>query len=1703
MEHRLIRPRLIAAFSAILFCGISARAQVVAGYTTLTPDPGSPVPAAAALFSYTNSDGVLVTQAGVGNSPLIQSGYIYVDQSGTLTGIALANPSAQDASISLILRDATGKLIDTQTLSLGAHQHTAMYVSDIFPNDTLSSSGSLAFNSTRPVSAITLRQSRNAEGEPVYTTIPVLDLNTPAGNSPIVFPHIAVGGGFTTQILLMNGGNQPMQGHIDFLDSNGQPLPVVINAATIESLNYTIPPQGTYRAELGGFGKVSDGYAVLTPDGATATPSGTIVFRVTSGTNVVTEAGVAPSPPTTAARIFVDYIGTQTGVALANPSDVPATVTLTLLDEFGFSLSTATQVLPPRSHLARFVHELFPISDGFTGLLDIRGSGPIASVALKLTVNRRNDLVITTLPIADLIRTAPAGLMVFPQVVIGGGFDTRLILINTNTAVGSTGQIAFYKSDGTPFVVPMAGQTGSAFGYRIVQGAGRQFYPGNSAQLAIIELIDDPISNQVTTELLINEGNTVHANFRMIDTNGSRRTDFDLVMVSQDTSVAGIADPSGIVHGGKAGFSTLVVTSGRVAATFTITVVAVNSGTTGFAVTGVAQDLAGRLYLAATNDDAILLSADLQHPPQVYAGIPQMPGLKNDLRLQSLFKNPAFLTLNQSDGSVYVADAANNVIRRISPGTAGTVETFAGTGSKGSQDGSSSTASFNSPQGVALDSKGYLWIADSGNNTVRKINLATRVVETIAGQAGTAGSTDGTGTAAKFNAPAGIAVETETAAEELAREQLGNPPPPTRVIVADSGNGTLRRVDESGRVQTIMTAATFGASAGERRRFIQPAAPVTFTAPSGIAADPFGNVFVSEPTTGRVKVILQNGQIAAASQTGTFQNPQGIAITKAGSLIVADGSHAAQQLRYGSPAISQISPTHIGYQGETQIVIDGANFGPDSIVLAAGVVLPSVVVNTSRITVQTPSGTAALPTGITTLTVQNRGGLAQTSLNVDAVSLEQLPVGYITTVAGGSTFIGDGGAGPSATLMPDGIALDQGGNVFVVDSINSRVRRIDAKTGLITTVAGNGRIDQFTGDGRLALIASLDSPHALAFDQSGNLLIGEYWHGRIRRVDGQGIISTIAGHASGAPYIGLGDNGPAIGADFNPGAIALDSAGNIFIADSGNRRIRRIDAVSKIITTVAGNGQATYAGDGGPATSASINFPVGVAVDKAGNIYISESNYGVNNRIRRVDAKTGIISTVVGTGGGGSCGDGIPALSCEVRSPEGLTLDSDGNLLFSENSNLHRVRRFSPSTGLITTVAGSGDPRFFGDGGTALQAGLGPAGTALDAAGNLFIVDNNSFPSNLRVRRVDGKTGIISTIAGSGGPQIVGDGGPATSATLFAPSAITLDTSQNLYVGTDEGYYSRVRKIDASTKVITTAVGCGQGGCPLQGVAASQVNEYGPYGLAFDRDGSMYVAQNGCCIQKVAAADHIVTTIAGGGPPADGIGDGGPATSAAMWPTAIALDQGSGRNYLYIADTRNGLAEGWSRVRRIDLNTGLITTVAGNGSPDLSGDNGPATAAGLSVVTDVAVDKSGNLFIVCAAYGGIGGRIRRVDAATGIITTVVGGGSSLDSNVSATNAHIEPYAVAFDAKGRLFFADNGYRNGVLMVDANNRVVPVAGGQFYSGNQGYSGDNGPAASATFQFLGGYGGPIIAFDATGNLFIADWGNGRVRAVHGPIP
>jgi uncharacterized protein (TIGR03437 family) len=362
--------------------------------------------------------------------------------------------------------------------------------------------------------------------------------------------------------------------------------------------------------------------------------------------------------------------------------------------------------------------------------------------------------------------------------------------------------------------------------------------------------------------------------------------------------------------------------------------------------------------------------------------------------------------------------------------------------------------------------------------------------------------------------------------------------------------------------------------------------------------------------------------------------------------------------------------------------------------------------------------------------------------------------GIITTFAGNGsvTFSGDGGPATAAALNdPRGLAVDSTGGVYISDSANYRVRRVSA-AGIIATVAGNGNM-AFSGDGGQAIVASFSDVTSAALDSAGNLYVADASNRRVRRITPAGIVTTVAGTGIQG---NSGDGGQGIYATLNrPFAVALDAAGNLYICDSSNQNIRRVNLASGIITTYAGNGLAAFFGDGGPATAASLQFPLGVAVDKSGNLYIADAG---NNCIRRV-SPSGAIVTVAGNGNrAGFSGDGAAASSALLNIPSDIAVDGLGNLFIADAGN-NRVRRVDGVSGIISTIAGGDNNGFSGDGGPATASLLShPWGMTIDPAGDVYIADM----VNNRIRKISGAAIVVAstplTIAPNIWTEIFGTG---------------------------------------------------------------------------------------------------------------------------------------------------------------------------------------------------------------------------------------------------------------------------------------------------------------------------------------------------------
>ena len=664
-------------------------------------------------------------------------------------------------------------------------------------------------------------------------------------------------------------------------------------------------------------------------------------------------------------------------------------------------------------------------------------------------------------------------------------------------------------------------------------------------------------------------------------------------------------------------------------------------------------------------------------------------------------------------------------------------------------------------------------------------------------------------------------------------------------------------------------------------------------------------------------------------------------------------------------------------------------------------------------------------------------------------SVYKLSGGLLTRVAGqgagAASSGGDGGPATSAqlNLNQSPVAVDSAGNFYFVDADGGRVRAVNTQStsvtlygvtiapGNIATIAGNGQ--GHTGDGGPATSAEIDAA-GIAIDAAGNLYIAEFQYSYIRKVTPGGTISSITGNGT----LGYsGDNGPAGSAMVSqPEDVAVDAAGNVYIADTRNYRVRVINTQTASITvfgvtiapgyiaTVAGNGTFGDAGDGSPALQATL-YPTAVALDSSGNLYIADSG---NNRIRVVDP-AGAINAFAGNGGYGYSGDGGPATGAEFEVPPAIATDPSGDLLIADTNN-GRLREVN-TLGTISTVAGNGTDGYSGDGGQALNAQLEPDGVAISASGNIYIANDFAI-------RVVNNAGTISTLAGNSIAAFSGDGGPAASAQFDDPAFVALDAGGNLYIA-DE--------IDQRIRVIN--------------------NQSGPVTIA-----------------GVTIAPGNIATIAGNGSTGY-TGDGGPATSAGLQtPASVAFDPAGN---LYIADYTHCAI----RVVNLQLTTitvfgvtvapGNIATVAGNGTCAISGDNGPASAAELYYPDSIALDGNGNLYIAQIANP-----LRKVS------------GNGTISSFTGTNA----WYVAVDPAGDVYIVPfpqdyvevlNPQSTPITVLGVTvqpGQVAVVAGSKT---NIGFTGDGGPATGALLNVPAG-----LALDAAGNLYIADLGNHRIRKI-----
>ena len=644
----------------------------------------------------------------------------------------------------------------------------------------------------------------------------------------------------------------------------------------------------------------------------------------------------------------------------------------------------------------------------------------------------------------------------------------------------------------------------------------------------------------------------------------------------------------------------------------------------------------------------------------VLAGIPSGIGSVDGTGAAARFNTPNGVAADGS-GNLFVADFDNHTIRKITP--AGVVTTFAGTaGLSGSADGTGAAARFYAPRDVAVDGSGNVFVADSGNNTIRRITPAG-VVTTFAGTVGLSGSADGTGAAARFAGPYGMAVD-----------RSGN------MFVADNFNHTIRKITPAGVVTTFAGTAGLSGSADGT------GAAARFNSPIGVTVDQAGNVFVADSENRTIRKITPAGIVT------TFAGA-------AGSSGDADGMGAAARFRV---------PSGIAADGSDNLFVgDDYNYTIRKIT-PAGVVTTFAGTAGSDGSADGTGAAASFksPLGITV----DRAGNVFVADRWNYTIRKITPARVVTTFAGAASRAGsaDGTGAAASFFYPSGVAVDGWGNLFVADNFNYTIRKI-TPAGVVTTFAGTAG-SAGSADGTGAAARFLD-PSGVAMDGSGNLLVADTYNQTIRVITPAGVVTTLAGTVGS---LGSAD-GTGAAAKFNyPRAVAVDGAGNVFVADTSNNTIRKITPAG-VVTTFAGTAGAKGSADGTGA-AANFGFPTAVAVDGADNLFVADSG---NNTIRQI-TPAGVVTTLAGTPGSFGSADGTGA-AARFSNPYGVTVDPAGNVLVADNGN-NAIRKITPS-GVVTTIVGRASATYVGNLPGPLPASLvEPTAVAVDpSTGSVYI----------------------------------------------------------------------------------------------------------------------------------------------------------------------------------------------------------------------------------------------------------------------------------------------------------------------------------------------------------------------------------------------
>lgn len=927
------------------------------------------------------------------------------------------------------------------------------------------------------------------------------------------------------------------------------------------------------------------------------------------------------------------------------------------------------------------------------------------------------------------------------------------------------------------------------------------------------------------------------------------------------------------------------------------------------------------------------------------------------------FSSPKFIAF-AADGNLLVTDTANHRIRKINLTTGG-VTTIAGNGASGFTDGPALQARLKSPSGIAVDSQGNIYIADSANFRIRKISSDFSTITTIAGT-GQSGFVEGPALTARFNTTEAIALINDN-----------------ELLVVDSGNRRIRKITNLNSSPTVSTIA----GDGTNNNFDGPALSASFASPKGIAVAADGSIYVTGTGSEKLRkisgstVTTVTGSVAGYADgdgnTALFSNPIGIFIDSLGMIYLADsGNHAIRKIdlnaNFTVPPVTTIAGNN------TSTAVDGI-FGV---------------------------GTMKAPRGM----VYNTNGDLFIADSSNHRIRKLAKSGTLITYAGLVSGFADGNISVARFNTPTDLAIDTSGNLYIADYGNHRIRKIDT-AGNVSTIAGSG-VGGYAD--AVGVLAQFKNPAGIAVDTSGIVYVGDYTNNRIRRIAVDGTVTTIGGGSSA----GLLDGAAAVSRFNKPGDVEVSSLGIVYVADRINNAIRKIEFNGTEWISSTLNVSATQGYKDGSLSVTLFDDPADIALAPDGTIYIADKG---NNRIRKIDLVESKSSTVLGSGLNGFAD--LDFTDSGFSAPEAIVFDASGNLTIADSGN-NRVRKAFLNLGsytnqpeqntvsdyIVSTVSGLLGSSGFKDGAASIAYFNRPSGLAIDSNGNIFVADR----ANNRIRKIS-KEGLATTFAGSGVAALTNAAGILAS--FSAPTDVVIDSNDNLFVA-DYGNHV-IRKISPAG-VVSTFAGTGVLGDVLgPGISAQFKN---PSSLAIDSSDNLYLSDYGNNKIKKINPSGEVTLIAGTG--TAGFVDGPAASARFNKPDGLEIDSSG---VIYIADSTN------HRIRKIQNE--IVSTLAGGGSATFA--DGLGTNALFNTPTDIEIDSQGNLYVADS----MNNKIRKVSQ-DGLVTSFAGTGLLGYEDGKANNAVFNnPKALAMDGSGVIYIAeDSGHK--IRKIALEEKITPL-------------------------------------------------------------